>query len=408
MKSTKSRSLVIPALAILGLLPLASAGTPTPANTTTEPTGEASPYTLFTGADINVVHLGAVCRVRGVEGDSFVINFNGGNLKVPMGANPEQLKITPTQQLSDRVASVTKYKFERVYTPANDPHRKFIQGMNGMAASVESATALAAIRDKTPKQTEMRDMKGNVIGYAPDPGYAEIAGVAQKAAMSTAGDTGTSGYFAQKLADEQALELFDALDVTFEVSATKPLAKPYLVIIAKYHEKEDAKSTRRWLFAKALDPIGATPTSVSVREQGFPLGFVVDSLQVHLYQNGREVATSLSEHRAGLSVEEAHEYLIIEYVSANKNATKDPRIALARLPDDWRNHRQDASFRQVRFVKVDKAGRASEVFEDKACTTKVRDSYYEDALKNMLFLPALENGQAVDGIATITPADVAI
>jgi hypothetical protein len=174
-----------------------------------------------------------------------------------------------------------------------------------------------------------------------------------------------------------------------------------MVIVAKFHEKDDPKHPQNWIFAQALDPIGSKPDKVSVREGGFPPGFVVDKLEVHLYQNGLEIATDLSENRAPLTRDEAHDYFVINHVNRHKKDTLPARVALTKMPEDWATHPKDDAFRKTYYVKVDPTGHPVGSFEDEACETKVADAYYAGVLKDMLFLPALEQGKAVDGVARV-------
>lgn len=106
----------------------------------------------------------------------------------------------------------------------------------------------------------------------------------------------------------------------------------------------------------------------------------------------------MSENRAALTRDEAHEYLKIEHQSAHKADTVSAQMVLKKLPADWATHPRDRSFDQTFYVKVDKAGHPLEVFEDETCETKATNPYYEATLHDQLFLPALENGKPVDSV----------
>jgi hypothetical protein len=407
MKIELSRSVGCALLALFALLPVASRAADAAMTRASEPKGEPAAYTLFTGADINVLHQGTLYRVRGVEGSAFIIHVEGAKVAIPLGRDPQDIKVAVSQQLSDRQVTVSNYKYERVYTPGHDPYQKFLAEMRGRQTNKEVADTAATIRDQVPVLVEGKDLMGRPDGSLQhNEVHDRAADAADRASVSTGSNMGDDSFYLQRLEEERKQELFDALEISFGVSTNKPLTNPYLVIVATYHEKDDAKYKRNWLLTKPLDPIETTPKDVILREPGFPPGFIIDSLKVHLYQNGREVATSLSEHQAALTRDEAHEYLIIEYVSANKNATKEPHLALAKLPDDWPSRRQEDSARKVYYVKVDPAGRAESAFEDETCETKVTDSYYENILKGVLFLPALKSGKAVEGVAQVKLAEM--
>jgi hypothetical protein len=138
-----------------------------------------------------------------------------------------------------------------------------------------------------------------------------------------------------------------------------------------------------------------------MREGGLPPGYVLENVRLHVYEHGREVATDISENRAALTRDEAHEYLMIEHASAHKTDTVPARIVLTKLPADWATHPRDRSFDKIFYVKVDKTGHPKDVFEDEACESKVANPYYEATLRDQLFLPALEQGQPVDSVVRI-------
>jgi hypothetical protein len=387
MKTKMHLNLCCRAAALLALLPLVARAAET-VGATPDQTNEPATHVLFTGTDIQVFNQGTMHRVRDVEGGSFKIEVNGQFVGVPMGANPEKLKIARVQTITDRFVSVTNYKYERTYTPANSPYRKGAQGV----LSTQGLQEQAMFADSIARKAQILS----------DPGYSAAAQtLVQQANQSAGGNMGSTDFYASEMAGELAQEFYDALEVRFEVSSATPVRSPYMVIVAKFHEKDDPKHPQNWIFAQALDPIGSKPDKVSVREGGFPPGFVVDKLEVHLYQNGLEIATDLSENRAPLTRDEAHDYFVINHVNRHKKDTLPARVALTKMPEDWATHPKDDAFRKTYYVKVDPTGHPVGSFEDEACETKVADAYYAGVLKDMLFLPALEQGKAVDGVARV-------
>lgn len=387
MKTKKHLSSCCGGVALLALLPLASRSSET-SNDTKDPKSDPPTHVLFTGTDIQVFNQGILYRVQDVEGGSFVIKVNGQDVGIPMGANPEKLKIARVQTITDRFVSVTNYKYERTYTPANNPYRKGAQGV----LSTQGLQEQAMFADSIARKAQLLS----------DPGFSAAAQMlVQQANQSAGGNMGSTDFYASEMAGELAQEFYDALEVRFEVSSATPVRAPYMVIAAKFHEKDDPKHPQNWMFAQALDAIGAKPQKVSVRQGGFPPGFVVDKLEVHLYQNGLEMATELSEKRSPLTRDDAHAYFVSNHVSRHKTETLPARVALAKMPKDWATHPKDESFRKIYYVKVDKTGHPVESFEDEDCKTKVDDSYYESVLSSLLFLPALEKGKATDSIARV-------
>ncbi len=388
-------------------MPFASRAADTAGDKTDGGKSAGDAYVLFTGTDIQVLHDQVLYRVQDVKGDAFAIKVRGEEIRIPMGKNPEKLKLTQVERLTARNVTVAKYKYDRIYTAAHDPRRKWAESVAASGAMDDAMENAQLALAKTSPTVKKVTGPGKSVN-APNPAYGAALQNVQSASLTASSDLNSAGFQSQKLAEELALQLFDAVEVQFEVSSARPIQSPYVVVLARYHEKDEPQYVRNWLFAKALDPIDAKPRKVFVQEGGFPPGYVLDHLQIHLYENGAEIATDLSENRAPLTREEAHEYLVIDYVATHKNDTAAPQVALARMPDDWKSHLKGGSSQKTYYVKVDRTGHSTGFFEDEACTTKIADSYYEDVLKNMLFLPALEKGKAIDSVAKVRPSDVSL
>ena len=147
------------------------------------------------------------------------------------------------------------------------------------------------------------------------------------------------------------------MEVTFEVSAEQPLASPYVVILAQYHELNAPPGTsRNWIYAKALEPIDSKPRKVRILQGGFPRGFELEKFQVHLYNRGQELATNVADKRVPLTRDEAFQYMLIDYVSSHKGASLPATPAMVKLPADFRTRLAGGQLAQIFFVKVSKDG----------------------------------------------------
>ncbi|HEY9155484.1 MAG TPA: hypothetical protein VIM69_10155 [Opitutaceae bacterium] len=399
-------SLLSPALALLALYPLQALGSDSSAVPTDSETTGPLTHVLFTATDIQVIYKQGLYHVCGVDGGAFVIALKDKNIEVPMTKDPAGIKTSEALQLSTRSANITHFKYDRAYSSAQDPYKKWSSAMVGMQAWHDNQQrAQSGVATTSPTITVSMGTSTKTI---PNPAYQAAVHDMNQSSSVVGGDLGSNAAFAEKLTDELALKLFDVMQVSFEISAPKPISYPYIVIIARYHEKDDPKHPQNWMFAKTVDPIGAKPQKVTTSQGGFPPGFEIEKLEVHLYENGVEIATNQSENRALLSREEAHEYLVLDYVSSHSGATMHPQVVLANMPDDWSAHRQDESVRKTYYIKVDKDGRGEGAYEDDACTLKVKDSYCDTILRNLLFLPALYHGKAVGGVARVKLTDLRV
>lgn len=392
---------------LFALLSLASRASGT-AEAVSNPASEPQTHVLFTGTNIGVLHDGKLHPVRDVDGNSLVIKFadKGKGMGVPLKANAKKLVLARIMTLSDRSASVANFKYERAYTPANDPRKKAIEAMQSSAALVQYSSDMQSKADHTHAtilRSEQMGPGGSRIPAheVPNPDYMPAQQGVQFTRSISSGIAGDAGHHAGKIAQEEALELFDALEMEFELTSGAPLKAAYMIVVAQYHTKERPKDSENWIFAKSLGAIGSSPRKVRLLEGGLPPGYVLENVRMHLYEDGVEIATDLSENRASLTRDEAHEYLVIEYTSTHKTETAPARIALTKLPEDWATRPKDESLGKTYFVKVDKSGRPVGAFEDEACTTAIVNSYCDAVLRNQLFLPALQKGSPVDSVVRI-------
>ncbi|MDD2762516.1 MAG: hypothetical protein PHE83_00925 [Opitutaceae bacterium] len=359
------------------------------------------------GTDLDIQWNKDLCRVQDISGSSFHIRADGKEALVPMNAGPINLRVQQSLKLTENSAVIANLKGERAYTPANDPYQKFNREQPG--GSGDAVFGLAVGQMVT---TIVNTGIGGMVSAPALPGApsasvsaegraAERLNAQQTAAtadLARRADFNNVGVYAGRLQSDLADELFDAMDVTFEVSSEKPLTRPYVVILTRYHERGSKPgASRNWIYAQTLDPIDQTPRKVRVLQGGFPAGFEVEEFKVHLYDRGQELATNVAEKRVPLTREEAFQYLKIEYLSSHKGATLPPDAALGKLPADIRTRLAGSQAIPALFVQVSKDGLPVEAFVDEACSRKVEDPYLRSAIMDLRFQPALDKGKAVAG-----------
>jgi hypothetical protein len=206
---------------------------------------------------------------------------------------------------------------------------------------------------------------------------------------------------------ELARGLFDAVSVRFDVSAARPLQKPYVLLLLRYHEKgQEAGAPKSLVYAQALPKVDGNPRQVHLSRAGLPPGYTLDDVTVHLYDGGAEIATNLARKRLGLSADEAFQFAIVEYIEAHRGATLAPVLATKGLPATVRARFASAGAAQA-YVKVGRNGQPLGAFADAECRTKLGDAELESALLTLRFNPALKEGRAVEGVARLTPLEVA-
>jgi hypothetical protein len=388
----------IAAVLLAGLLAGAFAAAPGGA-------GEAKPYTLFLGTDLSVERDNRFHRVRDVKGGSFVIEVDKTVVRVPMQGGGVNLKFEQSLKLTEASASIANLKFDRAYTPANDPGRKFQQNQefqdeaanDAMAAQGHMAGVSQGLERSVGIPAIQLNGQGGMVGEANHMMDAASQGIGVANARQGASGVGSTGAmdFQNAVAEGQ----FDAMEVSFEASAEKALANPYLVVITRYKERNGKPGmSRNWIYAVPLDPISGKPVKVHFLQGGLPPGFEIEGFQVHLYDGGEEIATNVAPKHMALSRDQAFQYMTLEYVLGHKGETLQAAPASATLPADLRARVSDSQLNETIYVRVSKDGSAGQAFMDPLCSRRASDADIDSAVKCIRFTPALDRGKAVDGV----------
>jgi hypothetical protein len=357
------------------------------------------PYILYLGADLSVERDGSLYPVQNVKGKSYVIEVNGKEVRVPLGANTalkEALKLTEVS------ATVADLKFKQTYTPENDPDLD-LQHSASMSLAVIT-TGDQSQSGSTPSGTNAQNFISNSgpgksmsseTAATSGEGMSAIATLGQQIASGSNGfDTSHSGGSAEGQ--------FDAMDFSFEVSADHPLSDPYMIVVVRYHDPNGSKGGEfNWIHAGRLDPIAGKPAKVNFTGAGFTPGYQVESVQVHIYDRGEEIATNVAPKRMVLTRDQAFMLMTFDYVGSHKGATLPAAPALWTFTKDTRSRLPESLLGRTLYVKVSKDGNAGASFLDANCTRKIEEPGLDSALQEIHFNPALANGTPVDGVAEI-------
>jgi len=380
-------------------------------------------HTLFMGADVYVGTDKDIYAVKDVVGTSWVVDVNGKERVIPARQGPLNIKITPALKLTEVSATVADLKSERGYTPENDPSTRLAKALGRSEDLYAGNQAALNQANSTVVQAQnvaayVRGTAGNqppatAIGSGgrtgnpppsslPDPTISAAMASAQVALNSAGSDNELYG-------DRGLSSGYDAMDVDFVVSSERPLNNPYVVTVTRFHPKgSSAGLVQNLVYAKSLKPIDAHAQSVHLVEGGFPPGFELQDFQIHLYDRGEEIATTVSSKRVPLTREEAFEYVRMEYVSAHKGETLPPTPAMGKLPADLPTLLAGGKYHETYYVRVSRDGLGDELFLDASCTKKVDDPYLQSVVRTLRFKPALERGRPVDGVASLNLGRLAI
>jgi hypothetical protein len=407
---------------------------------TVEELPSAKTHTLFMGADIAINLDKDIYKVQDVFGSNWVIDINGQQREISAKQAPVNLKITPNLKLTEKSATIVGFKRVQAYSFENDPNVRLTRGMsqsasmnNDLLAVAANATAridtlgnkefaqfagaddqFSASAQMTTAQYAYSNMHSagsngragpNSSSVAPSTTTANPLGTGD--IMLAAGATAAAAAANQTANGNEpvgqiASQGFDALDVDFDIRASKILHNPYVVTMTKFRALGAKPGMiQNLVYAESLHPIDEHVSHVHFSEKGFPMGYELVDFQLHIYDRGEEIATNVAADRVELTRDEAFEYVKMEYIGAHLKDTVPASPAMGKLPADLPLKLAQGMYRDAFYVKVTIDGRANEAYADPACTKRIDDPYLDSVVKRIRFKPALNNGKPVEGVTVV-------
>ncbi len=410
-------------------------------------------HTLFMGADIAINLDRDLYRVRDVFGSNWVIEVNGQQKEISSRQAPVNLKITPNLKLTEVSATVVGFKKVPAYSYENDPNVLLTRGLSQSASMANDLLAVSQnAQQRVDTMTNKADAGAAVFAGADDQfsdaammataqhAYSNLntrgiaAGRGVPLPSQSVGGGGDSlglgsasvdpsvraaeasaiGAIHQAENDGEpngkiATRGFDAMDVEFDIRSAKPLHNPYVVTMTKFRASgARAGMVQNLVYAEALHPIDEHLSHVHFTESGFPFNYELVDFQLHIYDQGEEIATNVAANRVELTRDEAFEYIKSEYIGAHPKDTLPAVPAMGKLPSDLPGLLARGKYADAFYVKVNKEGLAFEAYTDEACTRRIDDDYLDSVIRKVRFKPALRNGKPVDGVAPLRLGHLAI
>jgi hypothetical protein len=373
----RTRIIIQVAMALAPMLPAAVFGAET----------DSKEFTRFEGLNLLIKSGDAYYPMLGIDGNSAEIRAGNGLTLVPF-KDIKQYRLATATEIRSRRALLEHVDVQRAYTPQNDPRAKWSS----------SRAALSTMRSDDMQLAEMNYLMNQTSAGA----SSALAGQLNSEPYL---DMQNGGNVESKIQDELDKNLFDAVQFEFEVSSNKPIPHPYVIIITDIRENDSADSASRGIYIKQIDPIDATSGKVTILQGGFPRGFLLDKYQIHLYDNGSEVPTNLSENRIGMTRGEVFAYLEDKYVEAHKGQTVAATVIRGSSPVRIRTSVDQETLGRKIDVKVGKDGAVQDFSAGDAAGT-LPDSV-GSFLKGLRFNPALDKGVPVDSKVEASLGDLA-
>lgn len=367
-------------------------------------------HALFMGADFSIEWQGKLRPVESVRGSSFVITVDGKEVVIPSTRTDLRVKLDKAVKVTAKSAAIDDLTADRAYSPERDPMHKLTAAL-ALQGIADSNRDLAESR---LRGEQMMQVTGAINPAAPrtsgppldDSAFGAKVDAVEGAASAIGSIMNSMPDAASAMGNELARGDCDAFRLSLRVSAPRPLADPYLIVVTRYQEDPERADTQRtWIYGQALPKVGEKPAPVHLYKGGFPPGYKLGDVEVHLYDRGQEIATNVSPKRVPLTLDEAMLYLTMEYCAAHKGEDLPASAALAELPAALRGLIFHADDGGPLWVKISADGRVTGVYNDQTGERPIDDGTIVGALQQLRYRPALRAGKPVESIARLKLSD---
>lgn len=387
-------------LPLVVLLSLAPAALPVFAAESAE---SPKDHALFVGGDLCIELDGAKREVIGATKEEVSVLVDGKRVALPLD-KVANVQVVRSLKLSDLVAQIagaeaTPTKLQSKAERAQWLEQRFLLGSIQDQAASDYARAFNAQQTAANQvsaagsSSSAYDGSAALAGPQAQRAYASASAAVDKAA-STAATAGSVVY-----RDESAV---DALEVSGQFSAPKAVRDAFVLLVTGVREKTKA-DVQYQVHVEPLGELGPKPRRVRFTQGGLPAGFVLESYALHVFAEGRELATNLSEKRVDLTADDALRYLTLCYITKHAKETRAAEPLRIAFPTDFRAQAQPDWLAKPVYLTVGADGVVQKAVADQ--TGAALDPYLGSIVARFRFMPALKEGKAVESIIPFALAD---
>lgn len=376
-----------------GVITVASAATPLAVQSQQAPVRD---YHLFVGVDLVMNHEEELVDVRKIENKKVSLDNPAREVVSLRGSDGLQWRLAT--KVSATEAKIDGFKPKRVMSPAKNPALKQMRDKQALRAYIDTqreaqdTALLNSMRIESPDASVI--LAGSVEGSGnPDVDGASadsVAAIDEMTAMGKSFDRATDFHHGD--------EGFDAVQLLFEISSATPIADAYVVAIMRITHEGNTHDTS---FYRHVGRVDESPRKVRFLQAGLPPGYEIEDARVHLYWQGEEIPTNMSEKNYALTPAEAKMYLQTNHLGEHRFDSVPASPAWSVVPPALLAAKGPAAYDLPVMVELDAEGQLVAIQSgDVMVPENVRS-----VVEQMTFLPAVEKGKGVASTLSVNPAE---
>ena len=185
-----------------------------------------------------------------------------------------------------------------------------------------------------------------------------------------------STFFADRTQDGIVGGKADVLELEFEIASREPVADAYVVIMGKVTQESGEGVVT---FHENVGAVGPEPRRIKIRKLGFEPGFDIKDVSVHVYSNGKELGTNLSEKNFALTRDQAREYLLLTHIAEHQFDTVAPTPVWELMPPVLLSATDRKAFNYPVVVNIDADGSVISIHDDETSAREFLNEIHEAA-----------------------------
>ncbi len=395
MKTSKnsSRFVLLPASGWL-LVSLIAAYTLAVPTRAADPVAPPKDHALFMGGDLSVEYAGSRRLIVGVGANEAFVRVDGKRVGVPL-AKLAGMRVERNLKLSETVALIGDFGAKPTIARRANRDQQWLDQMadmqsvadqaqvDSMKYSSEADKALARSGYESNDYVRARSASDNAASFE-----------RQASDLLTASRSG-----AMALPDDEARS---ALAVSCTLASPKPAKDAFALVVVEFRETVGGPRQQQ-VQLELLKPLGPAPHGFACTVAGLPAGFILERCDLHLFADGLEIASNLSEKRMDLTADDAMRFMVASYVSEHLNESLAASPLRLAVPAGFRQRAKAGWLDMPVYLTVAANGTVAKAAAgpDGAAL----DPELDGVVRRFWFAPALDAGSPVESLVTVRLAD---